>query len=177
MNKLQLGTDRLILRQWREEDFEPYAEICADEQVMRYLGGKTFTRAETWRHMAFLIGHWHLRGYGHFAVEEKATGSFVGRIGFLNPDGWPGFEIGWTLGRKFWGKGYATEGARSALAYAFNELDKDHVISLIHPENQASMRVAERLGEQREGTAEILGIQVLVFGIDRAAREREFDAR
>ena len=177
MNKVQLETDRLILRQWREEDFEPYAEICADEQVMRYLGGKTFTRAETWRHMAFLIGHWHLRGYGHFAVEEKATGSFVGRIGFLNPDGWPGFEIGWTLGRKSWGKGYATEGARSALAYAFNELDKDHVISLIHPENQASMCVAERLGEQREGTAEILGIQVLVFGIDRAARERGFDSR
>ena len=177
MNKLQLETDRLILRQWREKDFEPYAEICADKQVMRYLGGKTFTRAETWRHMAFLIGHWYLRVYGHFAVEEKATGSFVGRIGFLNPDGWPGFEIGWTLGRRSWGKGYATEGARSALAYAFNDLDKDHVISLIHPENQASMRVAERLGEQREGTAEILGIQVLVFGIDRPAPERGFDSR
>lgn len=101
----------------------------------------------------------------------------MGRIGFLNPDGWPGFELGWTLGRESWGKGYATEGARSALAYAFNELDKDHVISLIHPENQASMRVAKRLGEQREGTAEILGIQVLVFGIDRAARERGFDSR
>lgn len=170
MSEVRLETDRLILRMWREDDFEPYATICADERVMRYLGGKTLTRAEAWRHMAFLIGHWHLLGYGHFAVEEKPTGNFVGRIGFLNPDGWPGFEIGWTLGRAFWGRGYATEGAGRALEYAFNELDQDHVISLIHPENHPSMRVAERLGEKREGTAEILGTQVFVYGIDRAAR-------
>lgn len=169
MNQVQLETERLLLRQWREDDFEPYAQLCADEDVMRYLGGKVFTRAEAWRHMAFLIGHWHLRGYGHFAVEEKATGRFVGRIGFLNPEGWPGFEIGWTLGRESWGKGYATEGARRALEYAFNELDKDHVISLIHPENHASMRVAERLGEKREGTAEVFDQRLIVFGIDRPA--------
>ncbi len=171
MNQVQLETERLLLRQWREHDFEPYAKLCADEVVMRYLGGKPFTRAEAWRHMAFLIGHWHLRGYGHFAVEEKATGRFVGRIGFLNPEGWPGFEIGWTLGRESWGKGYATEGASRALEYAFDELHKDHVISLIHPENHASMRVAERLGEKREGTAEIFDQTLIVFGIDRPGRD------
>jgi RimJ/RimL family protein N-acetyltransferase len=168
MTEIQLETDRLLLRQWRLDDFEPYAELCADPEVMRYLGPKTLTRSECWRQMAFLIGHWQLLGYGHFAVAEKATGKFVGRIGFLNPEGWPGFEIGWTLGRDSWGKGYATEGARRALEYAFDELDRDHVISLIHPDNKASMRVAERLGEKREGTAEIVGIEVIVFGIDRA---------
>ena len=168
MYEARLQTDRLLLRMWREEDFEPYARICADSDVMRYLvGGKTLSRLEAWRHMAFLIGHWHLRGYGHWAVEEKATGNFVGRIGFLNPDGWPGFEIGWTLSREYWGKGYATEGARRALQYAFTELDKDHVISLIHPENQASIRVAERLGEKPEGTSEILGMPVVIYGVDR----------
>ena len=167
MSEVRLETDRLILRMWCEDDLEPYAKLCADPEVMRYLGGKTYTRSETWRHMAFLIGHWHLRGYGLWAIEEKLSGHFVGRIGFLNPEGWPGFEIGWTLGREFWGKGYATEGARRALEYAFEDLDKDHVISLIHPENQASIAVAKRLGEKLEGKAEIMGIQVLVYGIDR----------
>lgn len=172
MTKLELETDRLLLRQWRESDFEPYAEICADAEVMRYLGGKAFSRLEAWRHMAFIIGHWQLLGYGHFAVEEKATGKFVGRLGFLNPAGWPAFEIGWTLGRDSWGKGYATEGARRALEYAFDELDKSHVISLIHPENEASKRVARRLGEKEEGETEVMGIPVIIFGIDRDAYVR-----
>jgi RimJ/RimL family protein N-acetyltransferase len=163
-----LETERLVLRMWREEDFDAYAQICADEEVMRYLGGKTFDRTEAWRHMAFIVGHWHLLGYGHWAVEEKATGRMIGRLGFLNPAGWPGFEIGWTLARDSWGKGYATEGARRALRYAFTEMGRDHVISLIHPENKASIRVAERLGERLEGEAEIFGIGVLVYGIDRA---------
>lgn len=164
---VRLETERLTLRMWREDDFEPFAQICADPEVMRFLGGKTLTRAESWRSMAFLVGHWHLLGYGHWVVEEKASGQFIGRLGFLNPEGWPGFEIGWTLGREHWGKGYATEGARRALHYAFTELDKDHVISLIHPENQGSIRVAERLGERPEGKTEVMGIEVVIYGIDR----------
>jgi RimJ/RimL family protein N-acetyltransferase len=165
-----LETDRLTLRMWREQDFEPYAEMCADPEIMRYLGGKTFNRLEAWRHMAFLIGHWDLLGYGHWAVEEKASGQFVGRVGFLNPAGWPGFEIGWTLGRNFWGKGYATEAASRALQFAFDDLDKTHVISLIHPDNKASIRVAERLGETLEGNTELMGNDVLIYGIDQPAR-------
>ena len=116
MKEIQLETDRLLLRMWREEtDFETYASMCADEDIMRYIGGKTMTRVEAWRHMAFHIGHWEMRGYGHWAVEEKESGDFIGRIGFLNPVGWPAFEIGWTLDKKHWGKGFATEGARRAL--------------------------------------------------------------
>ena len=155
---------------FRNDDIESYASICADPEVMRYLSdGKPFTRLEAWRHMAFLVGHWQLLGYGQWAVEEKQSGRMVGRIGFLNPEGWPGFEIGWTLARQVWGRGYATEGARRALQYAFTELNRDHVISLIHPDNQASIRVAERLGEKLEGKAEVFGREHLVYGIDRAA--------
>src|SRR5215510_16473925 len=110
MDEVTLETDRLLLRTFREEDFEDYASFCADPEVMRFLGGKTLNRLEAWRHIAFMIGHWHLRGYGPWAAIEKATGKLVGRIGFLNPVGWPAFELGWTLGRPFWGKGYATEG-------------------------------------------------------------------
>ena len=162
-----LETERLILRMWRTDDFEAYARLCADPEVMRFLGGKALSRLEAWRHMAVLVGHWHLLGYGHWVVEEKSSGRFIGRIGFLNPEGWPGFEIGWTLGRESWGKGYATEGARRALRYAFTEMGRDHVISLIHPDNQASIKVAERLGERPEGQTELLGQQVLVYGISR----------
>ena len=103
-------------------------------------------------------------------VGKKATGKFVGRIGFLNPVGWPAFEVGWTLAKQVWGKGYATEGGRRALEYAFNELDKSHVISLIHPDNKGSIAVAERLGEKVEGKTELMGHDVLIYGIDRPAK-------
>lgn len=165
----ELETERLKLRMWRESDIDAYAEMCADPLVMRYLGpGKVFTRHEAWRSMAFFIGHWQLRGYGHWAVEEKETGAMVGRIGFLNPEGWPGFEIGWTLARTAWGKGYATEGAKTALRYAFDRLDQPHVISLIHPDNTPSMRVADRIGERFERKTRLLDCwDVLVYGINR----------
>lgn len=167
MNEVTLETERLIMRMWREADFEAYAELCADPEVMRYLGGKVFDRTEAWRNMASMIGHWYLRGYGFWAIEEKESGRFAGRIGCINPEGWPGFEIGWTLKREFWGKGFASEAGRRALEYGFNQLDKPHIISLIHPENRASIRVAERLGETLEGNARVFDTDVLVYGIDR----------
>ena len=164
----ELETERLKLRMWRENDLDAYADICADPAVMRYLGaGKVMTRHEAWRSMAFFIGHFHLRGYSHWAVEEKATGAMIGRIGFLNPEGWPGFEIGWTLARHAWGKGYATEGAKVALQYAFDTLDQPHVISLIHPDNAPSRRVAEKLGQKIEGETEVLTMPVLVYAARR----------
>lgn len=164
----QLETERLILREWREEtDFETYAAMMADPEVMRYLIGQPAPRFEAWRSMAVMVGHWTLRGFGHWAVEERATGRFIGRLGFLYPAGWPDFEIGWTLARENWGKGFATEGARRALAYAFDELGRDHVISLIHPDNAASIGVATKLGETLEGETDLMGLQVQVYGVSR----------
>jgi len=167
-----LQTERLILRMFRDQDFEEYARSCADPEITRYLGeGRPLERWEAWRSMAMILGHWQLRGYGPWAIEERATGNFVGRIGFFYPEGWPGFELGWVLGRVFWGKGYATEGARRALDYAFAEMGRDHVISLIHPENRASIKVAERIGETLEGHTELFGHEVLIYGIDRRNQE------
>jgi RimJ/RimL family protein N-acetyltransferase len=165
---IELETERLTLRIFRQNDFERYAAICANPEVMRYLNyDKTLTRLEAWQQMAMFIGHWRLRGYGIWAVEERKSRNFVGRIGFFNPEGWPGFELGWVLGRKYWGKGYAREGARRALAYAFTEMAQEHVISLIHPDNHRSIRVAEQIGERLEGRTELLGQEVLIYGIDR----------
>lgn len=164
----QLETERLILRMLREEDFEQYASLMCDAEVTRYLGdGKPLARADAWRQMATLLGHWQLRGYGPWAVEEASSGRLVGRVGFFNPEGWPGFELGWTLGREFWGRGYATEAARRALEHCFTEMGREHVISLIRPDNHPSIKVAERLGERLESTTDLLGSEALVYGISR----------
>lgn len=163
-----LETDRLTLRMLRESDIDAYAGMCGDPEVMRFIGdGQPLARPMAWRNLATMVGHWTLRGYGLWAVEERATGVFVGRIGFWNPEGWPGFELGWTLRRAFWGKGYAAEGARAALRFAFTQLNQPHVISLIHPENAASIRVADRLGERRVDSTEVFGKPALVYRITR----------
>jgi len=162
-----LETGRLLLRSLRESDFEDYAALCADPEVARFLARGVFSRYQAWGCLAFMIGHWQMRGTGMWAVERKGTGDFLGLIGFADPEGWPGFELAWTLARRFWGHGYATEGARAALAHAFDVWRKPHVISLIHPENHASLRVAARLGESLRGSAQVAGRELLVYGIDR----------
>jgi RimJ/RimL family protein N-acetyltransferase len=155
---------------FRETDLDAYAAMCADAEVMRHLGdGRVLARPDTWRQMAMILGHWTLRGFGLLALEEKATGALVGRAGFYEPEGWPGFELGWMLRRESWGKGYATEAARRLLAHAFTELNRERLISLIRPANAPSIRVAERLGERPEGRAELFGDEALIYAIDRAA--------
>lgn len=168
----ELETQNVRLRQFRESDLDDYAAMCADPEVMRFLGGKIMTRAEAWGSMARILGHWQLRGYGMWALEERATGSFIGRAGFIEPEGWPGFEIGWALARAAWGRGYATEAALEALRYGFEELGRDHVISLIDPRNVRSLAVAERLGERFETTIDLFGSQVDVYGIERGDWEQ-----
>src|SRR5437660_2315631 len=131
-----LQTERLTLRMFRDSDVDAYAEMMTDPEVMRYVGdGKTLARDQSWRSLAVMIGHWHLRGYGHWAVEERDSGQMVGRVGFWYPEGWPGFELGWTLRRRYWGRGFATEAAHSALAFAFPRRKQTGVISLIRQEN------------------------------------------
>jgi RimJ/RimL family protein N-acetyltransferase len=168
-----LQTDRLTLRPFRESDFDAYAELCADPEVMRYIGdGQPLTRPMAWRKLALMVGHWELRGYGLWAVEERASGAFAGYVGFWNPEGWPGFELGWTLRRAYWGQGFATDGARAALRLAFTQMGRPEVISLIHPDNAASIRVAHRLGERLVGPTEVLGKPALVYRVTRAEWEQ-----
>jgi len=162
----ELETERLRLRYWRESDITAYAALCADAQTMQYLGGVN-DRLESWRHMAVMVGHWQLKGYGHWVVEEKASGLFVGRVGFLKPDGWPGFELGWTIARPHWRQGFAYEAASCALAYAFNQTERMQVISLIDPDNFASIAVAKKLGQGFFEKTELMGKMVDVYKIDR----------
>jgi len=154
----RLETERLIMREWRASDLDAFASIYGDPEVMRYLGGDTLARNDAWRNMATAAGHWVLRGYGLWVVERKTDGAVMGRVGLINPEGWPGLEVGWTLGRPHWGSGYATEAARAAMRYAFLTQNVDRLISLIDPDNKASQAVARRLGETQGPDYE------LVFG-------------
>ena len=164
----KLQTDRLLLRGLQPNDLDAYAAMYADAEVMRYLeDGRPLDRAAAWRSMAMHLGHWSLRGYGQWALVDCATGQLVGRAGLWQPDGWPGLEVGWVLGRPYWGHGYAGEAARAAITYAFDQLGAEHVISVIRPENRASIRLAERLGETYERTIDLRGVRAHVYGIHR----------
>ncbi len=166
-----LETERLVLRAFRADDFESHAAMVGDPLVMRYIGeGKALGRDEAWRVLAVLAGHWQLRGFGMWAVTLRGEDRMIGRAGFYYPEGWPGFEIGWTLERAAWGQGYATEAARRALAYAFDELGREKVISVIHPENATSIRVAERIGERFDRTHPIRGEERLIYSVTRRGR-------
>jgi RimJ/RimL family protein N-acetyltransferase len=163
-----LETERLRLRGIRGSDFEDYAALYADPEVTRFIGdGATWDRGRAWRHMAFAVGHWHLEGSGVWVAEEKASGEFLGVIGFWEPAAWPGFELSYHLARRHWGQGYATEAAKAALAHAFLVWQRAHVISLINPKNLHSIRVAERSGERLEGRLDHFGRLMFLYGLDR----------
>lgn len=146
----ELLTERLLLRAFVPDDFEAHAAICADPDVMRYIRAGALTRAESWWQLARYMGHWQLRGYGLFAVVERATDRLVGHLGYIDPEGGAGFELGWALAREAWGKGYALEGTRAALRHAFTALERDHVLCVIRPENTRSILLAQKLGATLE---------------------------
>jgi RimJ/RimL family protein N-acetyltransferase len=171
VNVPEVHTERLIMRGFREDDLDQWAAIAAQPEVMRWIGDENgISRAEAWRRMAFFLGHWDLRGFGNWALEERDSGRLVGRAGLYQPEGWPGLEVGWLVAQEHWGSGFAPEAGRASLEWAREELGADHVISLIEDHNHNSARVAEKLGMQVEGRTRILDeqIEVRIFGTDLA---------
>jgi RimJ/RimL family protein N-acetyltransferase len=166
-----LETERLTLRPFRENDLTAFWELSQDPDVVRHVGDRHVpTLQETWRAIAGWIGHWALRGYGQWAIEDRASGRIIGRTGIINPAEWPGPEVGYLLGRAWWGRGFATEAAGAAMDWGFEQVGFSDLISLIDPDNLASIAVATRLGESLRGEVDLLGHRVLVYGISRAER-------
>jgi RimJ/RimL family protein N-acetyltransferase len=157
-----LETKRLILRGWRESDIDGYAELVGDPARARFIGGP-FTREDAWRRMATVVGHWSLLGYGVWALEDKASQSFIGYCGLWNPLGWPEREISWGTRVACAGKGFATEAAKRVRAYAYEDLGWSTVVSVIAHENTPSIRVAERLGAVFERATETRGLSVGIY--------------
>lgn len=143
-----IETPRLRLRGWRASDADALAKLNSNSEFVKYLGnGEVINSEDSWRVLAMFAGHWQLRGFGLWLVEDKDSEEFLGRVGLLEPEGWPGIEIGWGISPSCWGKGYAYEAASAALSWAFEELKVDSLISIIHPENHSSKRLAEKIGE------------------------------
>lgn len=167
-----LETERLELRIPQERDLDAYVDIHEDPQVLQYVNtlGVSAGRAAGWRSIAMLIGHWHLRGYGHWTVVERASGDVVGRVGLWYPEGWPGVELGWIIRRSRWNEGFATEAARAAIDFAFGPANLTHLISMIREDNARSRRVAEKLGLSVERTLPLKDGDTQVYGIRRATQ-------
>ncbi|MGD9694758.1 MAG: GNAT family N-acetyltransferase [Thermoleophilia bacterium] len=148
--RIHIRTERLVLREPRLDDLDGWAAFMADERSMRYLGGPE-PRAVAWRALMGNAGAWALQSFNLFAVEERATGRWVGRVGPLHPEGWPGDEVGWGILREFEGRGYATEAAAAAVDWAFETLGWTDVIHCIDPGNTGSQAVARRIGSRPRG--------------------------
>jgi len=170
-------TARLRLRQWRGADIAPYTAMLADPPTARFItvdGNPVIDDMTGWRHSVVMAGHWSLHGAGMFAVEEKESGKFIGRVGPWFPPAWPEFEIGWGIAREAQGKGYAVEAARASIDWAFATFAIERVIHCIDRENAASQAVARRLGAEKHREIELFGhlADVWVTSRDRWQRPR-----
>jgi RimJ/RimL family protein N-acetyltransferase len=170
-----LETERLRLRGPRADDLDACAALWADTEVVRHTTGKPQTREEVWWRILRYIGHWALMGYGFWALEEKASGAFVGEVGFadfkrnLDPPLGDTPESGWILASAFHGKGYATEAMRAVIAWGDEHFEAARTACLIHPDNAASLRVAEKLGYREYARSTYRDKQVLM--LERLASE------
>ncbi|MDC6167079.1 GNAT family N-acetyltransferase [Paucibacter sp. XJ19-41] len=145
----ELTTERLLLRQWRDADRDPWAALCADPEVMQFLSSDR-DRATS----DLAIDRWSARiadqGWSFWAVELKHTGEFIGMAGLQVPAEphpyLPCTEIGWRLARAHWGQGYASEAARRVLSFAFSELKLQEVLASTAVGNRRSSAVMRRVG-------------------------------
>ncbi|MEM7168941.1 MAG: GNAT family N-acetyltransferase [Pseudomonadota bacterium] len=151
MTFYKIQTDRLLLRRWRDADREPFAAICADPAVMKFIGnGQPKSAAEASADIEKFEAEWEREGFGLFALELRETGDLAGFTGlsvptFL-PEIMPSVEIGWRLARNLWGQGLATEAAQAVLAFGLGILGIPGIVSICHVENESSRRVMKRIG-------------------------------
>ncbi len=142
-----LRTARLVLRPPARDDFDAFAAFCADEEVMRYLGGPQ-PRSVAWRTFLGAVGSWTVQGFGMFSVFEAASGQWIGRIGAIWHEGWPGTEVGWGLVRAAQGQGYAIEATSAVMDWVVDTLGWTEIVHTIDADNLASRRLAEALGSR-----------------------------
>lgn len=141
----RIPTERLILRIFKEEDWKDLYELYGDPEVVKYTIFTPFTEYETWQKIASFTGHWSFRGYGPYALEEKQSGKVVGFAGPYFPPQWPDPEIQWSLSKNFWGRGYASEAVLRIKNILNESMPDTSFMSLIHPDNIASKKLAEKM--------------------------------
>lgn len=163
----RLETNRLLPREFVASDLDPLSEFHADPEMVRYLGRETMNRAATWTKLASMVGHWQLRGFGYWALEEKTTGDFVGRAGIWFPEGRTAPEVAWSVMKQHQGKGFATEAGLAAANWAFSHLKLESLISPIVPGNEASIAVATKIGERFDRMEEVAGVECCIYKVNK----------
>ena len=158
---LELETERLRLRQWREDDVGPLLAFYNDP-VSESIYGAGATREEIWRKIAMRIGHFQLRGYGLWAVEEKTSRSFAGYAGLYYPLGWDDVEVGYGISLEHRRKGYAAEAALCARNHGY-EIGIGRLVSYIQPTNAASIAVATRMGAKPDGEFMMQNLRHIIY--------------
>jgi len=159
----RIETERLILRCFKEDDWIDLHQIYSNPECTRHTIQRTLTEGESWRTMATIIGHWQIRGYGPYAVEDKAGGKVMGPVGLWYPNDWPEPEIKWALAREFWGRGYASEAARAVNTMAAEYMPETSLISLIFSDNEPSIKLAEAIGAKFEKEFKFRGQIAYIF--------------
>jgi len=148
-----IETERLILRRWRAADLEPFAAINADPAAMRFMP-TTMTAEESCTMIERIEAHFETHGFGIWAVEAPGVTPFVGFVGLqrvpFEAHFTPAIEIGWRLSPAHWGRGYASEAAKAALRFGFENLNLDQIVSFTVPANKPSWSVMERIGMTRD---------------------------
>ena len=164
MNKALLETERLRLCSWSPDDFTRFKPIGKDSEVMRYIsGGIPWADERIREFIDRQMKLWRLRKYCLWALERKTDSRLIGFCG-LQPWRLSGeIEIGWWLAKDCWRQGLATEAARAVLSHGLNEVGLERIIAVIHVENTASQRVAEKLGFDRERTSELDGFPIYIY--------------
>ena len=148
----RLETERLRLRPHEVADYAACCEMWADPDVTRFIGGRPSTPQQTWSRLLTYMGHWKAMGFGYWAIEEKASGVYVGEIGFADfkrdiaesmrnvP------EIGFALRSNVHGRGYGTEAVDAVLAWGDEHLPSNRTVALVNEDNKASLLILERVG-------------------------------
>jgi RimJ/RimL family protein N-acetyltransferase len=167
---LQLETPRLLLRGFRNDDWQAMHEHYSDEECVRYTFGRAQNEGGSWRAMASMVGHWQLRGYGPYALEDKANGAVLGTVGLWYPVDWPEPEIKWALLRRHWGQGYASEAVRAVQAMTREHFEKP-LISFINSANAPSIALALAVGATLEHETEFRGSLWHMYRHPRLRRE------
>lgn len=151
------------LRHWRESDVDPILVFYRDPQSAAVYDSADATRSDVWRRMALAIGHWHLRGFGPWILEDKATNKIAGLAGLWFPDGWGDIEVGYGIAPEFRGQGYATEVVRRVRDFGHLDKGLSRLVSYIDPSNTASRKVVEKLGAVPDGEFLLHGKPHIVY--------------
>lgn len=166
----RIETARLLLRPFTADDLEDYTRlIFADAEVMRYLPQRDFLpRERAARTITIFTEHWSLYGFGVWAVTDKATGDFLGHCGLGHVPEAGEVEVLYSLGKTYWGQGFATEAARASVRFGFERANLTRLIALAVPENIGSRRVMEHLGFVYEKDAHYFGLDLVYYVLPRA---------